>query len=113
MNRKQKRNFVKIAKSKGVDPQIAELYMRLKDKGVAFDDIGEGDRVKLNLKVIQSHPDYKRLSEKYKNFVVENADTVFTVRLDPRGGNLNNVVSLKEDPAGWLFWTGDLIKVNE
>ena len=113
MNRKQKRNFIKLAKGKGVDPKIAELYMRLKDQGVMFDNISDGDRVKLNLKVIQSHPDYKRLSEKYKNFVLENADTIFTVRLDPRGGDLNNVVSLKEDSAGWLFWTGDLIKVNE
>ena len=113
MNRRQKRNFLKIAKSKGVDTQIAELYLRLKDKGVEFNDISDGDKVKLNIQVIQSHSDYNKLSEKYKRFVVENENTIFTVQLDSRGGNLNNVVSLKEDSTGWLFWTGDLIKVNE
>lgn len=25
---------------------------------------------------------------------------------------LNSVVTLKEDPDGWLFWTGDLQKVD-
>lgn len=113
MNRKQKRAFLKAAKKKGVDTQIAELYLRIKEKNVSLEKITDGDKVKLNLKAIQDHPDYNRLSEDYKAFVTENENTVFTVQFDPRGGSLNHVVSLKEDSTGWLFWIGDLIKIKE
>ena len=113
MNRKDKRAFLKSAKKKGVDRQLAELYLRIKEKGIQPQTIVDGDKVKLNMKAIQSHPDYNRLSDKYKSFVTENVDTIFTVQFDPRSGNLNAIVSLKEDSTRWLFWVGDLTKVNE
>lgn len=112
MNRKQKRNFVKAAKKKGVDKRIADVYLRLKEMDVSPVDLEDGDKVRLNLKAIQGHADYDRLSEQYKQFVENNTEQIFTVSRDERGGKLKTVVSLKEEPT-WLFWTSDLIKVEE
>lgn len=113
MNRKQKRNFIKAAKKKGIDSSLADVYLRIKEKEAEQIELTDGDKVKLNLSVITGRPDYKRMSISYREFVESSADTLFTVRHDERGGNLKNVVCLEEDPTKWLFWTGDLTKVTE
>lgn len=55
-----------------------------------------------------------RLSERYRDFVETHAGDVFTVQYDRSASiqKLNSVVILKEDPDGWLFWTGDLQKID-
>lgn len=113
MNRKQKRNFIKAAKKKGIDRSLADVYLRIKEKEAAQIEFADGDKAKLNLSVITGRPDYKRMSASYRKFVESNTDTVFTVKHDDRGGNLKNVVCLEEDPMKWLFWTGDLTKITE
>lgn len=109
MNREQKRKFKKAAKARGIDKTVADVYLRLKENGVKSLDIEDGDRVRLNLKSIQSHPDYQKLSLPYRQFVEENAETVFTATYEDG----KKLVSLKEDDTGWLFWPGDLIKAAE
>ena len=46
----------------------------------------------------------------YKEFVESHQDDVFTAVMDNGVGKYGNLFTLKEDPAGWLFWSGDLIK---
>lgn len=70
--------------------------------------IKDGDKVKLNIKSIKSHPDYFSLSDEYKNFIDENKDTIFTVNSE--NNRLKSIVGLVEEPC-WLFWVGDLIKI--
>ena len=43
---------------------------------------------------------------KYKDFIESAGDTVFTARQERK-----NLISLEESPQ-WLFWSGDLIIVN-
>ena len=76
---------------------------------------GAGDLVRLNIEQIMKHPDYLRLSKRYRDFVETHARDIFTVQYDRSASvqKLNSVVALKEDPDGWLFWTGDLQKVND
>lgn len=112
MNRAYKRKFVKAAKKRGVDETIADVYLRLKENGMEKMDIRDGDRVRLNLKSIQAHPDYPRLSVAYRQFVEENAETVFTAKYG-EDEQAKSLVCLKEDSIGWHFWPGDLIKVSE
>lgn len=113
MNRSQRRNFVKSAQKKGVDKSIAELYLRVKQHGSVPQELQEGDRVRLNVENIKKHPDYGRLSQAYRDFVELHEDDVFTVVYDERRKEKPTEVCLEEDPTGWLFWTGDLIKEKE
>ena len=74
------------------------------------------DRVKLNVAKIKSSKDYHRRLDAYKDFVDNNAHTVFTVSTNdsehgykklPRGDM--QIVQLKEAPQ-WLWVSSDLIK---
>lgn len=112
MNRKQKRKFMKIASNRGADKTVVDVYLRLKENGVEDLNIKDGDKVRLNLRAIQSHPDYPKLSLSYRQFVEDNAETVFTAEYESEK-NIGKLVCLHEDSARWHFWPGDLIKVSE
>lgn len=111
MNRKQKREFVKKAHSKGISKNTAEAYLAIKEAGLDKltlpKQFQEDDRVKLDVEKIKERKDYEKMNPRYKEFVESNADTVFTVHLERE-----TLISLKERPE-WLFWSGSLIKVNE
>lgn len=70
-----------------------------------------GDRVRLDVRQIRKHPDWDLLSTKYRLFIESNGRTVFMVQ-EIRGGAHGSLVILKEAPE-WLFWRGDLIRVEE
>nr|DAI07973.1 MAG TPA: hypothetical protein [Caudoviricetes sp.] len=90
---------------------LFEVYKARKHKNV---DTGfkEGDKVKLNVDKILSHPIVKRI--KYKNFVKNNRDTVFTLE-NVKGGN-NTVFTFAECDdkklIKWHFNIDDLIKID-
>lgn len=115
MNRSQTRKFRSLVKKKGVSHSLAEMYISMRNRGSAPQGLREGDLVRLNIEQIMKHPDYLRLSKRYRDFVETHAGDIFTVQYDRSASvqKLNSVVALKEDPDGWLFWTGDLQKVNE
>ena len=102
MNRKQKRDFIKQARKKGVSETDARAYLTTQDGS----EIKEGDKVKLNIYKIKSSPDYQIMNPKYKSFIEENKDTVFTAHYERE-----TLISFVEEPK-WLFWRGNLIKVN-
>lgn len=111
MGREQRRRFVQAARKKGLSPYMADLYWKMKNSK-ADNALHEGDRVKLDIKAIQRHPDYNRLTESYRNFVESHVDDVFTVVYDRRYQDNPMVVCLKEDPDNRLFWIGNLVKVD-
>lgn len=111
MNREQKRAFVKKAKKNGVGVNAAKAYAEIISGGAGKpspkQDIVENEKVKLNIENLKARQNYDRMSDKYKEFVETNTDTIFTAHVEKP-----TLVSLKEEPK-WLFWCGDLIKVEE
>lgn len=69
MNRSQTRKFRSLAKKKGISHSLAEMYISMRNRGSAPQDLHEGDLVRLNVEQIMKHPDYLRLSERYRDFV--------------------------------------------
>lgn len=113
MNREQGRAAKKALARRGVSSELADIIIRMKRHGSAPQELNDGDRVRLNISAIQRHPDYGRLSKKYISFVEDHAADIFTVKKDVDVGADGSVWMLAEDPNGWLFWSGDLIKVKE
>ena len=77
-------------------------------------DFKDGDKVKLDLAAIQNDPDWPNMRQDYKDFVLSNADTTFTLEFEPRYRQNHTLACLKEDPTTpkRLFWIGHLIKQN-
>lgn len=90
---------------------LFEVYKARKHKNV---DTGfkEGDKVKLNVDKILSHPIVKRI--KYKNFVKNNKDTVFTLENVKDGDNTIFTFAECDDKKliKWHFNIDDLIKID-
>lgn len=70
-------------------------------------EIYDGDKVKMNIELVKGRRSYPEMNEKYKEFVDNNGEKVFTARVEGK-----NMVSFVEEPR-WLFWSGDLIKISE
>lgn len=118
MNRERERKFMQLAKKKGVSKSLTELYIEIQKRAarkeiVPAQDLEDGERVRLNVEMIQRHPDYPRLSERYRSFVETHADDIFTVERDESFSKQNALVTLREAPEKWLFWSGDLLKTVE
>lgn len=111
MGRAQKRKFVKAVKKKGLNKDVVEVLWQANGGNTFMPMLYEGDRVRINLNKIKSRPGYGRLSDKYREFVESHENTVFTVARDKKRTDRSTLVCLKEDPAGWLFWSGDLEKL--
>lgn len=111
MNREQKRAFVKRAQKKGIDKDSAKAYAEIISSGSGTpsppQDIAEGEKVKLDIEKIKGRKNYERMSDKYKEFVMANPDTIFTAHVERP-----SLISLVEEPK-WLFWCGDLIKLEQ
>lgn len=102
--------MVKIAVQNGVDKAQAKAYATIsKGTGEHTDakHFEEDDKLMLNVPAIQSRKNYKIMNPKYKEFVESSKGKIFTAHKEN-----TNLISLKEEPA-WLFWSGDLIKVDE
>ena len=72
------------------------------------DEIETGDKVTLNIEQIEKRRDYANLRQEYKDFVHMNEGRVFTALVRP-----DKLVSLEEDGSGWLFWRGDLTRIEQ
>jgi hypothetical protein len=108
LNRQQRRHPPKIDKEKV--RKLSDFIDAMNDSKLI---ISEGTKVKLNTNQMKSHPDYKNLVPKYRDWVEDNQDKIFTVIYDENKKNKPVLVCLKEDTTNpkWLFWTGDLIIV--
>lgn len=76
--------------------------------------LSEGDKVRLDMHSITTHPDYIKLTEKYKTWVHAHVDEVFTVIYDEQHRDSPLIVALQEDDSDprWLFFIGHLKKVT-
>lgn len=77
--------------------------------------IPEGTKVKLNYESIINEPDYPKKKDRYKEFVENNKDKVFTVVYDEKYKNNPVLVSLEEDTneVKWLWYCEtDLIVID-
>lgn len=74
----------------------------------------EGDKVRLRTKQIIERKDWMKKNPKYKAFITNNHDTVFTVQFDAKFAKAHTLACLKEDTSDpkWLFWVGDLERVE-
>lgn len=114
MNREERRN--EQFRKRSPDPHdpkriLTELKLRAAAKKVLKDhtdpqEINSGDKVRIDVSLVKSRRSYPDMNEKYKEFVENNGDKVFTARVEGK-----NMVSFEEEPT-WLFWSGDLIKVS-
>lgn len=115
MNRQQKRNFQKnLNKTVKKNPMLSQLAS-LSDKAPVNREglsIPEGTKVQFRIEKMKSHPDWNKLDTKYKEFVEQHVDTVFTVVYDEQYPVEPLWVCLAEDPnpIKWLFYIGDLKK---
>lgn len=118
MNRDQKKMlekaYRKSGKSRGEAKRIAQQMYdidRIRLNGVGETSppqkFQEDTKFKLDVDKIMARKNYERMNESYKQFLADNVDTIFTAHVDK-----GHLISAKEEPK-WLFWSGDLIKVEE
>lgn len=110
MNREQKRALTKKAHQQGMSKKLAKAYAEIASgtgEHTKSQGFSEGDKVRLNIEAIKARKNYEYMSAKYKAFVDEAADVIFTAHIERE-----NLISLQEEPK-WLFWSGDLLKVEE
>lgn len=111
INRAGKRAFTKSVRKAGISKADAEKYVFIVNEGSGTpsppQEIGEGDKVRLNSELIKARKNYPRMAERYREFVEQNEDTVFTAHVERE-----NMISMIEEPR-WLFWSGDLIKADD
>jgi len=112
MNREERRHPQKVNNVRQMLKDFSTM-MRIKQALEGDWQLQPGDKVQLHLEAIKTHPDYDRKSSKYKDFCENNADRIFTVEYNE--GLKPSVVCLAEDESNpkWLFWIGDLKKVDE
>ncbi len=104
LNRKQRRQLDKY----GYDGNRISTMLDIVDD---ISLIKEGEKVKLDVKKITGRADWQKASERYRSFVMENKNTVFTVQYEEKYGIKPSLVTFAEDNT-WLWWTGDLIVVK-
>ena len=108
MNRLQRR---KLAKRTGLSYQeVTKIQRELE----VSSEMTDGTKVKLDVERMKASPRWENQNEKYVEFVENNVNTVFTVQKEEKFGG-KPIVSLAEDEhePKWLFYEGDLIKVEE
>ena len=114
MNRNDKRKFEKELKAKGYKHNEIEKMILIKEIMDNKKYLQEGQKVKLNLDKIKSHPDYNKLTEKYKIWVEDHKDDIFTVTYDKKYQINPVLVCLEEDEniPRWLFYEGELTVIK-
>ena len=111
MNREQKRKLAKDIKQASKNPKSINMSF-LGNRTTNRDglSIPEGSKVQFKVDKMKRHPDWNRLDERYRTFIEDNVDTIFTVEYDEQYQREPLWVCLKEDtsPTKWLFYIGDL-----
>lgn len=116
MNRQQKRAKVKDLQKQGIKRETAKKFV---EQRYSYQELEEGQTVKLNYELMIRHPDWKIQREDFKTWVTEHKDDYFTVEWDTTR-KLNNTkdkkinVCLAEDTTNpkWLFYSDTLIPIS-
>ena len=115
LNREQRRKLIKKFEKSGLSNAQVKRLLEINEAPDLRGSLKEGDKVRLNVKSIQEHPDYQKMNPKYKQWIDSNKDKEFTVKYDPKYIDNPTLVCLEEDDTDpkWLFYVGDLEKVEE
>lgn len=109
MNREQRRMLKR--KHKDIRAEFADKLNRLIEE--IEDPLKDGDLVRLNVDQIVKRSDYAHTQKAYQDFIESSKEKVFSVRLyRKREDGFSALVELVDVP-NWIFWHGDLIRVEE
>ena len=111
MNREQRRKYERQLRRKGVSNEDVELFFKM--LASSDETVNDGDKVRINVERIRKHPDYEKMNPKYKQFLADNEDKIFTATKTKKGFN-RSFVEFEEDSTDprWLWCMDDLIKVE-
>ena len=112
INREEKRDYTKKLRKQGRSDEEIKKFIEIKERIHSKGSLNEGDKVKLDIEKIKSHPDWGKMQKSYKQFVEGNNNVIFTVKYDDKYPN-HSIVCLNEDATDpqWLWWEGDLKKI--
>ena len=115
MNREQRRNISKVLQKDGHSKEYIEQYLAIRDAMDLPTSLDEGTKVRLNVKRIMEPRSFEQKQTKYRRFVEDNQDNVFTVEYDKRYLGRPSLVCLAEDGSEvkWYWHTSDLIVVGD
>lgn len=108
MNREQRRKANKILKTVDGHEQFETMIKNIEVLGKAS-KLKDGDFVKINAEQMMQRKEWKRLNPKYREFITQNRDTIFTAKIRRRSAaGYPVIIDLNENDT-WSFWVGDLI----
>lgn len=113
MNRAQRRSLDKKVRSKNGLSQFDKLVLASFARSAEDNMLKDGDSVRLNVDQMMARGDWKRLNPKYRAFVQQNRDTVFTAKIRSRSSGGYPVIVELDGCDTWTFWSGDLMQVKE
>ena len=76
--------------------------------------LAPGDKVMFNLKKIAADPEYEKFKPEYRDFIINHAGDVFTLRQEAKQDGPFGLVGFVEDETEprWMHYLGHLKKVN-
>lgn len=98
----QKKTGLSADKIKSVE-EFVEAVKAGHGTPLAPETIPEGSKVKINVDRIFKQKDFASLQPRYRKFVQESRDKVFTVIYDPERTDRPSLVCLVEDPSEIKF----------
>lgn len=121
MGRKERRELERkvkhLAKTKPWELQamIRDEYNQEVIESRMNDEIlAPGDKVMFDLKKIAADPDYEKFKPEYRDYIINHAGDVFTLRKEAKQQGPFGLVSFEEDATDprWLFYLGHVKKVK-
>lgn len=109
MNREQRRALKR--KHKDIRAEFADKLNRMSKE--IDNPLRDGDRVRLDVDRITGRSDYAHTQQSYRGFVESSREKVFTVRLYRKREDGFSALAELVDVPNWIFWHGDLIRVEE
>lgn len=115
MNREHRRALEKKMQKRGTTEGDIKRFFDAMSLAISHGDLSEGDKVKINADMILGRSNAHELSDRYKQFVADHRDEVFTVEYAQNRHKNHSIVQLAEDPTEvkWLWHELDLIRVEE
>ena len=122
MGRKEKRQLQRkikhLQKTKPWELQAIardEYNRELVESRLNDNVLAPGDKVMFNLKKIALDPEYDKFKPEYRDYIINHAADVFTLRKEARQDGPFGLVSFEEDETEpkWMHYLGHLKRVKD
>lgn len=100
-----------LSKLNGSDIKYMANLMLLKESAENFTPLKDGERVKIDYDKLTKLRDFPKMQERYKQFIADNRDRIFTVKTYKKYEPDNMIVTFKEDNT-WDFTEVMLIRLD-